>query len=90
MQEELDPEEAKQRFGALKLLAVGDATGKAAAAAPIKIGSAPAELLQWLAPTDRPIAMVGKARPQDADEDDGVYAPGVISRSRIDHSFGRY
>ena len=61
MQEELDPEEAKQRFGALKLLPVGDATGKAAAAAPIKIGSAPAELLEWLAPTDRPIASAATA-----------------------------
>ena len=61
MQEELDPEEAKQRFGALKLLPVGDATGKAAAAAPIKIRSAPAELLEWLAPTDRPIASAATA-----------------------------
>ena len=58
MQEELDPEEAKHRFGALKLLPVGEATGKAAlaVAAPIKIGSAPAQLLEWLAPNDIPIA----------------------------------
>ena len=61
MQEGLDTEEAKHRVGALKLLPMGDATGKAAAAAPIKIGSAPAELLESLAPHDRPIASAATA-----------------------------
>jgi len=80
--EEADAVEAEHRFDALKSLPVGDATGKGAA--PIKIGSAPAELLEWLAPSGRPIASAATAWVNQMFTSDARFSP---SQSESDDAY---